>query len=95
MIKKNYVDELLTKYGRFEPQKKQPENNCPYCSNEARELTYVETEDRDGDPLGFETNIYQGKLITAADRYNANDDWIDINYCPMCGRDLRRHHDEA
>lgn len=82
MSRKNYVDELLTRYGRTIQSPK-----CPYCQrgNDNEPLTDNDQDYRlTLDMRGDNPKIWSEDVLD-----ELNSAFALINYCPICGRELK------
>lgn len=66
-------------------------NGCPYCQKQLslinqRNIDVATNAYIDGDILFFSTSC--------DDFYYDTDEQIEINYCPICGCNLKEHKDE-
>ncbi|WP_057874483.1 hypothetical protein [Loigolactobacillus rennini] len=82
---KNYVDELLTKYGRPEPTETPAEPECPYCSHFHNDLLTEFSLGKSKDTMQVDV---QGDRLSFRSWDNGELNHVMIEYCPMCGRKL-------
>ena len=74
-------------------------NNCEYCNGINRSLIFTSGEYEDGYtgvPHHEEAEVYidKNKLILAANvEVTFLDEHALINYCPMCGRKLKKEQE--